>query len=97
MDDEKQLKNNLFFACPNTSSSRGITARSLGVYPLRSALVESCNSASTPRLPYSAKVCRSKCLSSRGDRSILKSPVWMTTPTGVSMASETASTIEWVT
>jgi hypothetical protein len=33
-------------------------------------------------------------LSSSGDRSILKSPVWMTTPTGVSMASATQSTSE---
>ena len=29
--------------------------------------------------------------------SSLKSPVWMITPTGVSMASETASATEWVT
>jgi hypothetical protein len=38
-----------------------------------------------------------EAVSSSGERSILKSPVWMTTPTGVSMARATQSTSEWVT
>ena len=36
-------------------------------------------------------------MSSSGGRSILKSPVWITTPTGVSTARATQSTSEWVT
>ncbi len=54
IEEEKQLKNSFFFACPKISSSRGRTAFSLGVYPLRSTLVESCSSARTPCLPSSA-------------------------------------------
>src|SRR5271155_2994497 len=97
MEDEKQLKNSFCLVREKTSSNRGFTAHSLGVYPARSTLVESCSRASTPRLPYSAKGCRSKGLPSGGERSILKSPVWITTPTGVSMAKATQSTSECVT
>jgi len=31
MEEEKQLKKSFFLVCEKTSSSRGITARSLGV------------------------------------------------------------------
>src|SRR5271163_1299989 len=97
MEEEKQLKNSFCLVREKISSNRGRTAHSLGVYPARSTLVESWNRANTPRLPYSAKPCRSNALPSGGERSILKSPVCTITPTGVSIARATQSTRLWVT
>ena len=51
----------------------------------------------TPAAPYSDRRCRSKWRPSGGLRSTLKSPVWITVPIEVRMASATASGIECVT
>ena len=77
-------------------SRLGYTARSEGVIPGRSALVESLIRASTPFSPCSARRARSKNSPSTGVWSILKSPEWMTTPAGVLIAIEKLSAIEWV-
>ena len=55
--------------------------------PSCSTLVESDSSSSTPRAPYSAKAWMSGPRPSIGVWSILKSPVWTTTPSGVVIAS----------
>jgi hypothetical protein len=67
------------------------------VKPLRSTLVLSEKSASTPCAPSSAKRCRSKCSPSIGVWSILKSPVKSTTPTGQVTATATQSGMLCVT
>ena len=81
----------------NISSKASMTSISGPVNPLRSMLVLSANSASTPLRPSSANRCRSKCSPSIGVWSILKSPVWTMTPTGVVIASATQSGMLCVT
>ncbi len=79
------------------SSNASTTSSSEPVKPRRSMFVLSANSASTPAPPSSAKRCTSKCWPSIGVWSILKSPVWTTTPAGVWMASATQSGMLCVT
>ena len=73
------------------------TSRSLGVVPSRSALVESESRQATPCSPSSAKRRTSRSFPSTGDQSILKSPVWTTSPASVLSAYPTASGMEWGT
>ena len=49
----------------------------------------------TPSAPYRASVWKSEGFPSTGVWSNLKSPVWMTVPTGVRIARPIASGIEW--
>ena len=74
----------------NSSSNAATTSNSDPVNPGRSMFVLSASSARTPRAPSSANRWKSKCSPSSGVWSILKSPVWMTVPTGVVTASATA-------
>ncbi len=80
-----------------TLSSTGPIERSSGVKPGTSAFVESAMNRSTPFSPSRANARRSVMRSSRGSWSILKSPVWSTTPASVVMATASASGIEWFT
>src|SRR5258708_19902736 len=93
MDDAKHDKITRRGADRHNSSMRGTMARSDGVNPGRSTLVESLNSASTPSFPYLANECKSNCAPPTGVWSILKSPVWITTPRGVRIATATQSTM----
>ncbi len=72
------------------------TVRSLGVMPSDSLLVLSLSSSSTPSSPSRASRARSGGSPLIGVWSILKSPLWTTTPSGVRMASAHASGMEWV-
>ena len=86
------------FSQPRKSLSKpSPTLRSDSVWPGLSTLVESDSSASTPCLPSSPKRVRSIISPLMGVRSILKSPVWITTPSGVWMASATESVMLWFT
>ena len=58
------------------------TTCSLGVYPGASARVLSDTSASTPCAPNLASMAKSAVFPSAGVWSNLKSPVWITVPTG---------------
>ena len=84
-------------ALANSRSKVSPTLRSEGVWPGRSALVESAIRASTPLLPSSPKRARSMISPSMGVKSTLKSPVCTRTPAGVCMASPTESGMEWFT
>ena len=79
------------------SSKASVTSSSDPETPLRSMFVLSARSASTPAEPSSASRCRSTGSPSSGVWSILKSPVWMTTPCGVSIATATQSGMLCVT
>ena len=70
------------------------TVASLIDEPGRSTLVLSHSNSSTPCLPISAMRCKSIILPSIGVKSILKSPVWNTVPTGVDMDSAHEPAIE---
>src|ERR1700735_4078 len=94
MEEEKQEKKMRRLAAPKMSSRRGMTAFSPGVKPGRSTLVESWRRQRTFCLPRSAKAWRSKGWPSGEERSILKSPVWTTMPTGGGMAKEEQATRE---
>ena len=72
-----------------------ITLRSDGVYPSISALVESDKSKSTPSVPNRAILPR-LISAPTGVKSILKSPVVTTRPSGVSIQIPKQSGIEWV-
>jgi hypothetical protein len=61
------------------------------------ALVESQTSASTPASPSALKRASSVFSPMVGAGSIFQSPVWISVPSGVVMARETGSGIEWVT
>ena len=78
-------------------SSELYSRASEGVYPGRSALVESHIRSRTPLAPSSASRCRSMVSPMTGVWSILKSPVWIILPAGVSMHSAADSGMEWVT
>src|SRR2546425_1285988 len=97
MDDAKQESTTLRGAVRQSSSMRGTTARSVGVKPGRSTFVLSLKSARTPSLPQRAKACTSNAAPSTGVWSILKSPVWRITPSGVRTASATQSIVLCVT
>ncbi len=84
------------FAWEKTRSRFGKTDRSEGVKPGTSELVESLIKHRTPFSPWSANRCRSNCSPSTGVWSTLKSPVWIITPSGVWIATEKLSAIEWV-
>ena len=84
-------------ACANTESRTGPISRSLVVKPGTSALVESTMKRSTPASPSRAKARRSVMRPSRGNWSILKSPVCSTVPAPVRTATASASGIEWLT
>ena len=72
-----------------------ITLRSEGVYPSISALVESESNKSTPSVPKRAILPR-LISAPTGVKSILKSPVVTTRPSGVSTQMPKQSGIEWV-
>ena len=59
------------------------------------ALVESQTSASTPSSPSARNRASSVIGPISGAGSIFQSPVWMTVPAGVVIASDTGSGIEW--
>ena len=84
-------------AVRNTSSIAGARSRSEMVNPGTSALVESVMNRSTPSSPSRAKARRSVIRESRGNWSILKSPVCRTIPAGVRIATASPSGIEWLT
>ena len=86
-----------FSAVRKISSMTGAISRSLVTNPGTSALVESDISRSTPSAPSRAKAPRSVRRPSSGSWSILKSPVWSTSPAGVRIATARASGIEWFT
>ena len=86
-----------FGAVRNTWSMAGVRSRSDTVKPGTSALVESVRNRSTPSSPRRAKWRRSVMRSSRGNWSILKSPVCSTRPASVRMATASASGMEWFT
>ena len=95
--DEKVVTATRPGAASITPRSPCPTACSEGDSPSRSALVESQISASTPASPSSRK--RASLVSGpiSGAGSIFQSAVWITVPSGVVMASDTGSGIEWVT
>ena len=68
-----------------------------GVKPGRSALVDSQRSSSTPSRPSCPRRVRSIISPWMGVMSSLKSPVCTTVPSGVWMARQQASAIEWLT
>ena len=74
-----------------------IIARSAGVKPGTSALVESTRKRSMPSSPRRAKARRSVRRPSSGSWSILKSPVCSTVPAAVLIATASASGMEWLT
>src|SRR5260370_39270814 len=93
MDEAKHDKISRRGAERHNSSMRGTIARSEGVNPGGSTFVESLNSASTPPFPYLANECKSNGAPPTGVWSILKSAVWMTTPSGGRIASATQSIV----
>ena len=82
------------FARLNTRSSTGTISFSLDTKPGTSAFVLSTIKMSTPNSPSLAKLARSVILPSRGNWSILKSPVCSTRPAGVVIPMAMASGIE---
>ena len=82
---------------PMISARLLATSRSEGERPSRMALVESQISASTPSSPIASSRGPSVLGGSTGVSSIFQSPVWMTVPAGVRMASAFDSGIEWAT
>ena len=80
-------------ASEKTSSIPLITSLSLGVYPSFSALVESARRRSTPASPKPTTFWKSKSLST-GVKSILKSPLSIIVPCGVSIWIPKESGIE---
>ncbi len=80
-----------------TCSIAGFSSRSEVVKPGTSALVESVRKRSTPSSPRRAKARRSVIRSSRGNWSILKSPVCSTIPALVRIATARPSGMEWLT
>src|SRR5665647_3511216 len=81
----------------NTVSMAGVSSRSEVVNPGTSALVESTRNRSTPSAATRANEPRSVRRPSRGNWSILKSPVCSTSPAGVRIATARPSGIEWLT
>src|SRR6266566_2233517 len=79
--------------CPNSSWKASPMVRSEGVKPSRSALVLSDISSITPWFPKCERRAMSVGLPSTGVWSILKSPEWITMPTGVWIASAVVSGI----
>ena len=96
MCDEKVVTTTRPVASRKIASSCTPTVRSEPVTPACSTFVESDMRSSTPSAASSAMRPRSGSRPSSGVWSILKSPVWMTVPTGVRTASPTASGIECV-
>ena len=84
-------------AVRKTCSIAGVRSRSEVVKPGTSALVESVMKRSTPSSPSRAKPRRSVIRPSRGNWSILKSPVCRTMPARVRIATASPSGIEWLT
>ena len=84
-------------AVRNTCSMAGLRSASATVNPGTSALVESTRNRSTPSSPSRAKARRSVMRLSRGNWSILKSPVCRTMPAAVRMATARPSGMEWLT
>jgi hypothetical protein len=80
-----------------TRSSTGAMSCSDVVKPGTSALVESTMKRSTPSSPSRANARRSVIRPSSGSWSILKSPVWRTTPAPVRITTASASGMEWLT
>ena len=83
----------LFLQFINNLSNTSPTELSDIVYPFLSEFVLSDNNAKTPLFPISAILPKSINWSSIGVKSILKSPVCITVPTGVWIASITESGI----
>ena len=81
----------------NSSSNASTTSYSEPLKPGRSMFVLSPSSTSTPSAPSSANRWKSKCWPSSGVWSILKSPVCTTVPTGVLIATASASGMLCVT
>ena len=72
------------------------TLLSLIAYPGRSTFVLSERTARTPSFPSSPSLARSIISPTIGVVSILKSPIWITVPTGVLIARAAESAIEWL-
>ena len=87
-----------FLGCVAKTLAREVpTVFSEGVWPGRSALVDSHISISTPRRPSSPKRTMSIISPSIGVVSSLKSPVCKIVPKGVCRAMAQASAMEWLT
>jgi hypothetical protein len=95
--DEKVVTATLPSAASMTLRSPSPTSFSDGETPSRIALVESQISASTPWSPSFSKALRSVFGPIDGSSSSFQSPVCSTVPSGVLIASETGSGMEWVT